>query len=188
MRANEFIVEAEQQQNYTFGMPLSHLKSPKGGKPAYYFKTSLGSQYVMTTDGMALRYKSAGHDKEFSPGQGLQTWSDKIMFIKDQWFARMLKDFIVGTSSVRTKLRGTSLKIVNGKAIIGLCLDQWYDARYKYWDHQAPVKDPMEVITTDASTNPITGYYPIDFDVGSSGEIHSFHPGNQVADIMRLTS
>jgi len=184
--------ETENANKVTFaGKDPNEFQSPKGGKPVMVVVTDQGSRYLITSDGMVLRHKSA-HANTGGEDAGLQAWSDKIEFydrskplVPGSMQAMAFPDAV---TYLFDKGRIALSKGQNGERVALIAANgAWRPATIADAMPKAVQAKPewgKIVIKADAGTwgtQPKLGWQPLDYNQRADGTLNRVHNGSPVS-------
>lgn len=187
-KKNESINEAA----VTFaGQDPNKFTSPRGGKPVMVVVTDQGSRYLITSDGMVLRHKSA-HANTGGEDAGMQAWSDKIEFYdrSKPLVPGMMQGlaFPDAVTYLFDKGRIALSKGQNGERVALIAVNgTWRPATIADAMPKAVASKPewgKIVIKADAGTwglQPKLGWQPLDYNMRTDGTLNRVHNGSPVS-------
>jgi len=180
------------EQSVTFaGRDPNEFTSPKGGKATMVIVTDQGSRYLITSDGMVLRHKSA-HANTGGEDAGLQAWSDKIEFYdrSKPLVAGAMQNlsFPDAVTYLFDKGRIALTKSQDGGRVV-LILDggQWRPATIGDAMPKAVQSKPewakivIKAVPGSWGATPKLGWQPLDYNQRPDGTLNRVHNGSPVS-------
>jgi hypothetical protein len=164
--------------------PMS-FKSPNGGTPTMLLVTAQGSRYLITSDGMVLRNKSA-HASTGGEDQGLKDWSDVIEYYDPSEKPGGAPFALSVSKAIEKRLPIALSNTKDGKrALMIYANGGWKVAKVSdIYNNVATTDDP---IVATYSTAPKLNWNVLDYDVGPNKIITRAHPGSPVTHGIKLT-
>jgi hypothetical protein len=164
--------------------PMS-FKSPNGGTPTMLLVTAQGSRYLITSDGMVLRNKSA-HASTGGEDQGLKDWSDVIEYYDPSEKPGGAPFALSVSKAIEKRLPIALSNTKDGKrALMIYANGGWKVAKVSdIYNNVATTDDP---IIATYSTTPKLNWNVLDYDVGPNKLITRAHPGSPVTHGIKLT-
>lgn len=144
--------------------PLEEIVSPRGARARYGFKTSKGSEYVLTEDRMSQRVKKAGLADD-----GLHVWTDRSVFVSRADIVLIMNEF-------ERNLRGQRpTRIIEaGKKWLAL---QTLNSSGKWHN---------SLCLPDAVRFPVKGRHVCEFMLDENNIVKCYHPGHDVTEITEV--
>jgi hypothetical protein len=163
--------------------PMS-FKSPNGGIPTMLLVTGQGSRYLITSDGMVLRNKSA-HASTGGEDQGLKDWSDVIEYYDPSEKPGGAPFALSVAKAIEKRLPIALSNTKDGKrALMIYANGGWKVAKVSdIYNNVATTDDP---IIATYSTTPKLNWNVLDYDVGPNKLITRAHPGSPVTHGINL--
>lgn len=152
------------REGYFCGKPFADIVSPKGKPVKYSFKTSKGSEYVLTEDRMSQRVKKAG-----LPDDGLHRWMDRSVFVEYSDLEKIMNELRNNNVEQRpTRLVESGVKWLAFQTL----------ASDGEWRSTLTIKD--------ASRVPVKGRHVCEFMFDGNRIVKACHPGHDVTEVTEL--
>lgn len=168
--------------------------SPSGSPIKWYFKTSQGSQYIMSAAGETRRIKSS-HLNTGGEDAGLHGWYPSCVFVSESF-----KNEVLAAQHLLDKGFSYSLTNVKGEpnTMVWIVVDpktnQWrpatwndaYPKTFTYGIHDPSIK-PQTELKFKYVQEPKLNYMTFEIKKKSSGVVKSSHPGSPVSEIHEIS-
>lgn len=145
------------------GKPFKEIISPKGASVTYSFKTSKGSEYIFTKDGMSRRIKKCGCEDD-----GLHKWMNLAIFVDYVDLNKIIYWINNKGSNV--------IRIVESEGKLYLyTIDDygnWTETLYLKYAERFPVKHK----------------HVFEFMLDKNNIVTCYHPGHDVTEVIEVKS